>query len=123
MSWSIENPPRHTVDDIALDPLLCWPSACSHSIETKPLSATAARETGMAKQIGYAVVGLGDIARKAVIPAFARAAENARLVAIVSGDRAKAQALGQQHRATPYHYDELRQCLERDDVEAVYLTL
>jgi predicted dehydrogenase len=77
----------------------------------------------MAQQIGYAVVGLGDIARKAVLPAFARARENSRLAAVVSGDRAKAQATAQEYRAHAYHYDEFRQCLERDDVDAVYIAL
>ena len=76
----------------------------------------------MAKQIGYAVVGLGDITQQAVLPAFARAAENSRLVAVVASDRARAQAVAQDFRATAYHYDELRQCLQRDDVSAVYLT-
>lgn len=77
----------------------------------------------MAKQIGYAVVGMGDIARHAVLPAFAQASENSRLVAVVSGDRAKAQALAQEYRVSAYHYDEFRQCLQRDDVNAVYIAL
>jgi glucose-fructose oxidoreductase len=77
----------------------------------------------MAKQIGYAVVGLGDVAQQAILPAFARAAENSRLVAVVSGDRARAQEIAQEFRATPYHYDEFRQCLQRDDVNAVYIAL
>lgn len=77
----------------------------------------------MAKQIGYAVVGLGDIAQRAVLPAFAKASENSRLVAVVSGDRAKAQTLAQEYRAAAYHYDEFRQCLQRDDVNAVYIAL
>src|SRR5205823_14734318 len=76
----------------------------------------------MAKQIGYAVVGLGDITQQAVLPAFARAAENSRLVAVVAPDRARAQTVAQDFRAAAYHYDELRQCLQRDDVNAVYLT-
>src|SRR5438552_11601327 len=74
------------------------------------------------KQIGYAVVGLGEVARQAVLPAFAHV-DNARLVAVVSGDRTKAQAIAQQHHATAYHYDELRQCLQRDDVDAAYIAL
>lgn len=77
----------------------------------------------MAKQIGYAVIGLGHVARESILPAFARATENSRLVAVVSGDRAKAQATAREHRATAYHYDELRQCLQRDDVNAVYIAL
>ena len=75
-----------------------------------------------AKQIGFAVVGLGDVARRAVLPAFAHI-DNAKLVAVVSGDRGKAQAIAQQYHATAYHYDELRQCLQRDDVQAAYIAL
>jgi glucose-fructose oxidoreductase len=77
----------------------------------------------MAKQIGYAVIGLGTIARTSVLPAFARTAENSRLVAVISGDRAKAQIVAQQFRAAAYHYDDLRQCLQRDDVNVLYITL
>jgi len=77
----------------------------------------------MTKAVGYAVVGLGTVARTAVLPAIVASAANSRLVAVVSGDRSKAQLLGQQYRATPYHYEELRQCLQRDDVHAVYLTV
>lgn len=76
----------------------------------------------MPKQIGYAVVGAGELAR-AVLPAFTAAAENSRLVAVVGGDRAQAQALAQEFRAAAYHFDEFRQCLNRDDVQAVYVAL
>lgn len=77
----------------------------------------------MAKQIGYAVVGLGNIARTAILPAFTRATEHSRLVALISGDRAKAQILAQQFHAAAYHYDELRQCLQREDVNVLYIAL
>jgi predicted dehydrogenase len=75
----------------------------------------------MAKQIGYAVVGLGDIAR-AVLPSFAHAGETSRLVAVVAGDRARAQTIAHEYRAAAYHHDEFRQCLQREDVNAVFLT-
>jgi glucose-fructose oxidoreductase len=76
----------------------------------------------MPKQIGYAVVGAGDMTR-AVLHGFTGAAENSRVVAVVGGDRAYAQALAQEFRATAYHFDEFRQCLNRDDVQAVYVAL
>lgn len=76
----------------------------------------------MAKQIGYAVLGAGELARKTVLPAFSRT-ENSRLVAVVSADRAEAQTVAQEFRATPYHFDELRQCLAREDVNAVWITV
>jgi glucose-fructose oxidoreductase len=74
----------------------------------------------MAKQIGYAVVGLGDTVVHGVLPALTRG-ENSRLVAVVAGDRAQAQTLAQELRAAAYHYEEFRQCLQRDDVNTVYL--
>jgi predicted dehydrogenase len=77
----------------------------------------------MPKQIGYAVLGLGDLTQRAALPAFARAADNSRLVAIVASDRGRAQALAQEFRVAGYHFDELRQCLQRDDVNAVYIVL
>jgi predicted dehydrogenase len=77
----------------------------------------------MGKQIGYAVVGVGALVERALLPAFARAGGEARLSAIVSTDRARAQALAQEYRATAYHLDEFRQCLQRDDVHAVYIAL
>jgi len=76
----------------------------------------------MPKQIGYAVVGLGEIAR-AVLTAFTHATETSRLVAVVAGDRARAQALAHEHRAAVYHHDEFRQCLQREDVNAAFLAV
>jgi predicted dehydrogenase len=77
----------------------------------------------MAKQIGYAVVGAGPLFERALLPAFARAGGETRLAAIVSADRARAHTLAQEHRAMGYHYDEFRQSLQREDVQAVYLAL
>jgi predicted dehydrogenase len=77
----------------------------------------------MAKQIGYAVAGLSDLTLNGVLPAFARAGESSRLLAIIAGDRAQAQPLAQQFHATAYQLDEFRQCLQRDDIQAVYLAL
>ncbi|OLE45506.1 MAG: hypothetical protein AUG14_00475 [Candidatus Rokubacteria bacterium 13_1_20CM_2_68_19] len=77
----------------------------------------------MAKQIGFAVVGLGTVARTSVLPAFAAIGGNSRLVAVVSGDRTKAQIVAREFKAAAYHYDELRQSLQREDVNAVYIAL
>jgi glucose-fructose oxidoreductase len=72
--------------------------------------------------MGYAVIGLGALARTGILPAFS-GADNARLVAVVSSDRAKAQLTAREFKAAAYHYDELRQCLQRDDVNAAYIAL
>jgi predicted dehydrogenase len=77
----------------------------------------------MARQIGYAVVGLGTLARRFLLPALAQPSEHSRLAAVVSGDRAKAQSVAQQLHVAAYHYDDLRSCVQRDDVNALYIAL
>ena len=73
------------------------------------------------KRIGYAVVGLGSISQVAVLPAFAHS-KKAKLVAVVSGDKAKADKYAQQFGASQaYTYNEFSQCLENPQVQAVYI--
>jgi predicted dehydrogenase len=73
------------------------------------------------KKVGYAVVGLGGISQVAVLPAFAHS-EHAELVALVSGDKAKAEKLGAEFRAQhAYTYKEFADCLKNPEVEAVYI--
>jgi predicted dehydrogenase len=72
-------------------------------------------------RIGYAVVGLGHIARHAVLPGF-RHARKSRLVALVSGDRGKATRLARQFGAAhAYTYDGYDACLANPEVQAVFV--
>jgi predicted dehydrogenase len=72
--------------------------------------------------IRYAVVGLGHIAQVAVLPAFAHARRNSRLVALVSGDRTKRRLLTRRYGLDhAYGYDAYEECLRH--VDAVYLAL
>jgi glucose-fructose oxidoreductase len=73
----------------------------------------------MTHQIGYALIGTAD---SAAMAAFAEVATISRLVAVVSGD-AKTQALAEERGVAVYRQDEFRECLQRDDVNAVYLAL
>ena len=73
--------------------------------------------------VRYAVVGLGHIAQDAVLPAFAHAGRNSRLVALVSGDARKRRELARRHDATAYDYDEYDSLLASGVVDAVYLAL
>jgi predicted dehydrogenase len=75
------------------------------------------------RSIGYAVIGLGHIAQAAVLPAFAHARENSRLVALVSGDAKKRRALGERYGVPAFRYEDLDDVLARDDVDAVYVAL
>jgi predicted dehydrogenase len=73
------------------------------------------------EKVGFAVVGLGAIARMAVLPAF-RNAKRARLVALVSRDRRRAEKLARKFGAKAvYSTDEFGACLENLAVDAVYL--
>jgi predicted dehydrogenase len=75
------------------------------------------------QRIRYAVVGLGNFAQKAILPAFAKA-KNSALVALVSGDRAKREDLA--HQYSPEHvlgYEEFDTFLEKRAVDAVYVAL
>ncbi|HEY8550250.1 MAG TPA: Gfo/Idh/MocA family oxidoreductase [Vicinamibacterales bacterium] len=72
--------------------------------------------------VRYALIGLGHIAQVAVVPAFAHARRNSRLVALVSGDRAKRHEVARRYRVEHvFDYDEYDACLEQ--VDAVYIAL
>ncbi|HKW97136.1 MAG TPA: Gfo/Idh/MocA family oxidoreductase [Bryobacteraceae bacterium] len=73
------------------------------------------------EKLGYAVIGLGAISQQAVLPAFAHS-ENARLIAVVSGDREKAERVAREFHA-PWHYTyaQFAECLKNPEVEAVYI--
>jgi len=72
--------------------------------------------------VRYAVVGLGHIAQVAVLPAFAHARRNSRVVALVSDDPAKLRIVSKKYRVDDtYSYDDYERCLE--NVDAVYIAL
>lgn len=75
------------------------------------------------RKIGYAVIGLGHISQHALLPAFKNAKSNSRLVALVSGDREKRDELGARYKVPTFDYDELDECLDLPDVDAVYIGL
>jgi glucose-fructose oxidoreductase len=68
------------------------------------------------------VVGLGHIAQVAVLPAFAHARRNSKLVAVVSNDRTKRRELAKRYRLEhAFSYDQFEDCL--NEVDAVYIAL
>src|SRR5258708_28638678 len=73
------------------------------------------------RKVGYAVIGLGHIAQAAVLPAFRHARKNWRLVALVSGEEEKRRKLSKKYRCDACSYEELDQCVAREDVDAVYI--
>jgi len=72
-------------------------------------------------KVGFAVVGLGAIAQGSVLPAF-RHAKRAKLVALVSRDKRKAEKLARKFGAKAcYGAEKFADCLLNPEVEAVYL--
>lgn len=73
--------------------------------------------------VRYAVVGLGWIAQEDVLPAFAHA-ENSELVALVSSDPTKIEALSKQYGVQHnYSIDQYDDCLNSGAIDAVYIAL
>lgn len=74
------------------------------------------------KKVRYAVVGAGNIAQVAVLPAFAHAKENSELVALISGDAEKRQELGERYSIEYLgDYGDLEAVLEAARADAVYI--
>jgi len=74
------------------------------------------------RKIRYAVVGAGNIAQVAVLPAFAHAKGNSELVAIVSGDSEKRAALAKRYDlGLTGSYEELERVLRQGQIDAVYI--
>jgi len=74
------------------------------------------------RQVRYAVVGAGNIAQVAVLPAFAHAEKNSRLVALVSGDADKRAALRERYGLeVDGDYASFESVLEQGDIDAVYI--
>jgi predicted dehydrogenase len=80
-------------------------------------------DEGARRAVRYAVIGAGHIAQTAVLPAF-RNAENAELVAIVSGDATKRQALRERYGVERcVGYEDYADLLDEGDIDAVFITL
>src|SRR5262249_58535648 len=64
------------------------------------------------------------IAQEAVLPAFAHAASNSQLLALVSDDPKKLNALSARYRVPySYSYEQYEECLRRGHIDAVYIAL
>ncbi len=74
-------------------------------------------------RVRYAVVGAGNIAQVAVLPAFAHAKENTELAAIVSDNAEKRASLGKKYGVATATYADLETIADQEEVDAVYLAL
>ena len=78
------------------------------------------------RKIRYAMVGLGNIAQVAVLPAFRHARENSELAAFFSNDPGKEKALQRKYGLQPtqaYRYADFERGLAEQRIDAVYIAL
>lgn len=77
------------------------------------------------KKLGWAVVGLGKFATEQIMPSFGEC-KKSKLVALVSGDRSKAQRLAQQYGVNPkniYNYQNYDTIRDNPEVDIIYIIL
>jgi len=77
------------------------------------------------KKVGWAVVGLGQLAQNQILPAFVKC-RLSRVTALVSGDPAKAAKRATQYAVNPkniYNYQNYDQMASNPEIQAVYIVL
>src|SRR5262245_56108105 len=79
---------------------------------------------GQIDKIRYAVLGLGYISQVAMLPAFANAARNSELIALISGNQRKLRSLGAKYRVPVLGtYEDFDEICESGEIDAVYIAL
>jgi predicted dehydrogenase len=92
--------------------------------ERKSITRRATASVASATRVRYAVVGLGHIAQIAILPAFAQAAQNSTLAALVSDDPEKLRKLSRRYGVRHVcSYDDAEELFESGEVDAVYIAL
>ncbi|MDZ7964510.1 MAG: Gfo/Idh/MocA family oxidoreductase [Nostoc sp. DedSLP03] len=77
------------------------------------------------KKLGWAIVGLGKFATQQIIPSFGEC-KRSKLVALVSGDRAKAEGIAQQYGVNSkniYNYQNYDTIRNNPEVDVIYIIL
>ena len=81
-------------------------------------------ESPSGRKVRYAVVGLGNIAQAAVLPAFEHARESSELVGLVSSDKVKLDELGKRYGVSLLGtYEDLESIIADGEVNAVYVAV
>jgi predicted dehydrogenase len=77
------------------------------------------------RRLGWAIVGLGRLSINQILPAFAKC-EKSRVVAFVTGDRAKGEKLAARYGVNPkniYHYQNYDSLRDNPEVDIIYIVL
>ncbi|AUN97784.1 gfo/Idh/MocA family oxidoreductase [Bacteriovorax stolpii] len=74
------------------------------------------------KKIRYGVVGLGNIAQSAVLPAFKNASSNSVLTTLISEDKQKLKVLAKKYKVkNTYLFEDLEECFMKREIDAIYI--
>lgn len=77
------------------------------------------------KKLGWAIVGLGNLAINQILPGFAKV-EKSKIVALVSGHRDKADKLAARYAVRPqniYNYENYEELKNNPEVDIIYIVL
>lgn len=92
--------------------------------QTTPASSNE-KPISSEKKLGWAIVGLGKFATQQLIPSFAEC-KSSKLVALVSGDRTKAEGIAQKYGVNPkniYNYQNYDTIRDNPEVDIIYIVL
>ena len=98
--------------------------AAGGALATGALSAPAWAQQG-GRKLGYAIVGLGGYGLGIIIPQF-KNCEHSKLVAVVSGDAAKARKVAAEYGVPErgiYNYQNFDSIRDNPDIDIVYICL
>src|SRR5260370_23581724 len=89
------------------------------------VTSDAAAPDSTGKKLGWAIVGLGNLAIHEILPAFAKC-EQSSVTALVSGHPDKANKLAQQYGVNPkniYNYQNYDSIKDNPKVDIIYIVL
>lgn len=101
------------------DVLIAAGGLAAASLEARAMGAAPGRK------VGYAIVGLGYYALEVILPQFVNC-EHSKVVALVSGDPAKAKRVAQQYGVPDhgiYNYQNYDSIRNNPDIDVVYVIL
>ncbi len=74
------------------------------------------------KKIRYGVVGLGNIAQEAVLPAFKNASSNSVLTTLISEDKQKLKVLAKKYKVhNTYLFEDMEECFKNHEIDVIYI--